>query len=171
MRALGDGALLFFYLLGGPLFCMGDLTNFDTDDIVFLYSTFLCYLYDFPSGLNYFVWVTIFVHDSFSVPAKQCRRHHQQRVPLLISRQKTYTSHYSSFQVDDIDAVRSVLMTVLSRQEIGNAAREQETSCGSNVGNCHQRKIKYNLHSAGSLCIKYSENGEMCEARTRKAYA
>jgi hypothetical protein len=103
--------------------------------------------------------------------AKQCRCH-QQRVPFLISRvQKKYTSHYSSFQVDDINAVRSVLVTVLSRQEIGNAARKQERSCGGNVGNCHQRKIKHDLHSAGSLCMKYSENGETCEARTRKTYA
>jgi hypothetical protein len=147
----------------------GRLANFDTGDIVFLHSTFLFYLYDFPSGSNYFVRVTIFVHGSSSVPNSVGVISRGFR--FLFHVKKTYISHYSSFQVDDIDAVRSVLMTALSRQEVGNAAREQETSCGGNVGNCHQRKIKYDLHSAGSLCMKYSENGETCEARITKAYA
>ncbi|KAE9365179.1 hypothetical protein N431DRAFT_446867 [Stipitochalara longipes BDJ] len=37
--------------------------------------------------------------------------------------------------------------------------------------NCHRRKIKCDLHSTGSPCTKCSENGETCEARTRKSYA
>jgi hypothetical protein len=94
------------------------------------------------------------------------QRHHQSRFPRLSSCQ---IGGYRVFRVHDTDAF--CLPFSVAQEASPKMPPDRRKRAAEVCRNCHRRKIKCDLHYAGSPCTKCSENGGTCETRTRKAYS